>query len=662
MKPPQVHSEPLVTVLLPVHNAAPFLQAALDSILAQTFTDFELLAIDDGSTDGSSDLLAGCTDPRLRVIRHTANHGLIASLNEGLEAARGRYIARMDADDVMLPHRLEKQVAFLEAEPHVAVVAALVETINTDGEVVGSWDTDRATPDEPTVAAMLPRTNCIAHPTVMLRRSALGDLRYDPRQPGAEDWDMWLRMLSRGLRITKLPEVLLRYRQHVASTMGREKEATPYELRMIRIRRRFLLGEWRRLHFSRVQPAVIQAQARTWGRYLRYTLWPALARGLYRRLTYSSWGIVREQLALRKAERSWRGRTAIFIPYLHTGGAEQVHADIVAAVEDQHPLVVVSGFSTDRAFSAELARHATLLELPRSLNHPGWQRRTQARLAALINAREAPTVLGALSATFFDLLPLLRPAIPAFHLQHAFLYQPDGNRQHTAWLRHFPRVNGYVFVSGQARKEFERFLFAHHVPRSQFGKLHLITNAVHHFGSVRTHDRMGLLFVGRDSEEKRLPLFLSVCDALEAERPGRFRFTVVGAETRPGHAHVQFAGRVNDAERMAALYANHDLLVLTSFREGFPLVVQEAMAQGLAVLATPVGDIPNRLDAGCSMVTSHTEEASVLQEMTVAALALDADRSRLQAMKAAALAKALAEYGPERFREAYRALLIAPSS
>jgi len=86
------------------------------------------------------------------------------------------------------------------------------------------------------------------------------------------------------------------------------------------------------------------------------------------------------------------------------------------------------------------------------------------------------------------------------------------------------------------------------------------------------------------------------------------------------------------------------------------------MAQGLAVLATPVGDIPNRLDVGCSIVTSHTEEASVLQEMTVAALALDADRSRLQAMKAAALAKALAEYGPERFRESYRALLIAPTS
>jgi glycosyltransferase involved in cell wall biosynthesis len=124
---------------------------------------------------------------------------------------------------------------------------------------------------------------------------------------------------------------------------------------------------------------------------------------------------------------------------------------------------------------------------------------------------------------------------------------------------------------------------------------------------------------------------------------------------------VRFEGRVNDAGRMAELYAAHDLLALTSHREGFPLVVMEAMAQGLAILATPVGDVPNRLDASCAVVTSSVERAVVLREMEAAVLDLDTDRPRLQAMKRTALNKARVEYDPERFRQRYRELLMSPA-
>lgn len=653
---------PTVTVLLPVYNAAPFLQATLDSILAQTFTDFELLAIDDGSSDDGSAILKACSDPRLRIITHARNRGLIASLNEGIEGTRGRYIARMDADDLMLPERLARQVTFLDTHPDVAAVAAFVETMNAEGEVTGVWDIDRATPDEASVAAMLPRTNCIAHPTVMLRRSALGDLRYDPRQHGAEDWDLWLRMRSRGLRIAKLPEVLLQYRQHAGSMMGTQKRTIPYERRLMRVRHRFLLREWKQLRFNRLQLAVLKAQARTLARHLRNNALRPFLRDTKRLLSYSPLALWHEHRALREAEQHWQGGQVFLFPYLHTGGAEQVHADILSTVADQKPLVVICGFSTDRAFAAAFATHGRLLELPRLLHHPFTRHRVHDRLARLINAQERPVLFSSLTNSFFELLPRLKANVRAYHLQHAFLYQPEGNAQHKGWLRHFGRVDGYLFVSAQARAEYERFLFAHHVPRSQFGKLHFIPNAVHRFSEVQEHERLGLLFVGRASAEKRLDLFLDLCDTLERKAPGRFRFTVVGAATRPGHPHVQFEGRVNDADRMAGIYAGHDLLALTSFREGFPLVVMEAMAQGLCILATPVGDVPNRLDDSCAVVTSSVDREAVLREMEASVLAFDTDRPRLQAMKTAALNKARAEFDPEHFRARYRELLINPAS
>jgi glycosyltransferase involved in cell wall biosynthesis len=280
----------------------------------------------------------------------------------------------------------------------------------------------------------------------------------------------------------------------------------------------------------------------------------------------------------------------------------------------------------------------------------------------LINAQDRAVLFSSLTSNFFEVLPLLDPAVRTFYLQHAFLHQPEGNAQHKRWLRHFERVDAYVFVSGQARIEFEKFLHAQHVPRSRFDKLHWIPNAVHRFGQVRHHERVGLLFVGRPSPEKRLELFLELSLSLERASPGRYRFTVVGAEARNGHPHVRSMGLVNDAVRMATIYSEHDILVLTSSREGFPMVIMEAMAQGLVVLSTPVGDVPKRLNSDHAVVTSSAEAAVVLEELTEAVTSLDTDRVRLHAMKAASLAKAQAEFEMERFRSNYRSLLIDPAS
>jgi glycosyltransferase involved in cell wall biosynthesis len=205
---------PRVSVVLPVYNGEPFLTQAIDSVLAQSFRDFELIAIDDGSTDASGEILDrfARADSRVAAL-HQANAGMVAALNRGLSLARGELIARMDQDDVAHPERFARQVAFLVAHPHVAVVGSAVTLIDEAGKRIR--DVDYPGTHE-AISEFLERGSPLAHPTVMMHRDAVrGVGGYRAAYRYAEDYDLWLRMAER-CRIANLPDRLLRYRDHAA--------------------------------------------------------------------------------------------------------------------------------------------------------------------------------------------------------------------------------------------------------------------------------------------------------------------------------------------------------------------------------------------------------------------------------------------------------------
>lgn len=219
-------SAPRVTVLMPVHNVEKHLAAALDSILAQTFTDFELLVIDDCSTDGTAALLDRYTDPRIVRTRNERNLGLVETLNRGIDRARGAYIARMDGDDVCLPDRLAAQVAYLDAHPDTVLVGTkFVHVDDDDGYVFGGMEAPP--PPEPGTPGYLRWSllwmTSIQHPTAMFRRESLGDLRYDADYFTAEDYDLWAR-LGRVGDVARLPGVHLRYRVNPAGISSTKRE------------------------------------------------------------------------------------------------------------------------------------------------------------------------------------------------------------------------------------------------------------------------------------------------------------------------------------------------------------------------------------------------------------------------------------------------------
>ncbi len=198
---------------MPVYNCRPFIEESVNSILKQTFIDFELIIIDDCSTDGTYEYLQALSDKRIRLIRKERNSGYTISLNIGLEMALGKYIARMDGDDISLPDRFEKQVIFLEKNPECILVGAGYKIIDSDRY----WIPAEREHDK-IVVAMLEHSP-FAHPTVMLRNRVLEmhQIKYDIGYEPAEDYKLWTRLQNYG-RLANMPEAVLLYRYHPNQT------------------------------------------------------------------------------------------------------------------------------------------------------------------------------------------------------------------------------------------------------------------------------------------------------------------------------------------------------------------------------------------------------------------------------------------------------------
>ena len=219
---------PQVTVLMPVYNAASYVAAALESILNQTLRDFELLIIDDGSTDQSVQIIRSYDDPRIRFHANDRNFGLVRTLNKGFDLARGEYIARMDADDISLRKRLERQVDFMDSNPEIGACGTWAETFGDRNEV---WRYPVAPED---VHAHLLFQSALAHPTTCLRRAAFDKhgLRYDEKFSHAEDFQLWQRA-SDCFPIANIGEVFLKYNIHSSSVSQTKREMQAVTLRRI---------------------------------------------------------------------------------------------------------------------------------------------------------------------------------------------------------------------------------------------------------------------------------------------------------------------------------------------------------------------------------------------------------------------------------------------
>lgn len=201
---------PLVSVLMPVYNGEKFLRESISSIQNQTLKDFELLIIDDGSTDGSIKIVESISDERIKLIKNDHNCGIVKTLNLGIALAHGKYIARMDADDISEINRLKIQVDYMEAHGDVVLCGSSINRFSTDYSII-----DHREGEDGKLRAMLLFDTTVNHPSAIFRRDILvkNDINYPSYFEHAEDYGLWYQLSKYG-KIVNLPEVLLRYRMH----------------------------------------------------------------------------------------------------------------------------------------------------------------------------------------------------------------------------------------------------------------------------------------------------------------------------------------------------------------------------------------------------------------------------------------------------------------
>ena len=237
--------KPDVSVVMAVYNGERHLAAAIDSILAQTHPNFELIVVDDGSTDRSFEIASSKSDARVRIIRLPENRGLSAALNEGVQAASAPLAARQDADDLAEPNRLARQLAYMQSHPEVALLGTLATAIAEDGHITGKVERPIG---RDSIRWFSIFDNPFIHTSVMFKTAAVleaggYDAKYDPF---SQDYHLWCRVAERHA-VANLPEPLVRYRVNEASIMGAVREDTEYSQRFDRVVRELTLIQARRI-------------------------------------------------------------------------------------------------------------------------------------------------------------------------------------------------------------------------------------------------------------------------------------------------------------------------------------------------------------------------------------------------------------------------------
>jgi len=653
----------LVTVLLPVYNSEMFLREAIDSILSQSFKDFEFLIINDGSSDNSLNIINSYHDQRIKLIDNIQNKGLIFSLNKGIDLAKGKYIARMDADDISLPERLETQINYFQKYPNAEVICSPIITITESGGLTKNWEADNNIRTVEEIKKNLPKENCIAHPSVMIKTITAKKYKYNFTQKGSEDWDLWLRLISDKLQIIKTNETLLKYRYVSSGVTRSEVKKQVVELKVIKVRYNFLIQQLFKFKISIVELRVFYALFRSIARHLKVNILRNSLKKTKRIITLNPITTFQKYKKLKEfCNKQSQIDIFFFFPYCHIGGAEKVHANIVEVFEDKKVVVFFTGISPKDGFLYLFEKSAPSINVGFCLNYPILDNKSKNIIFDLIDKQNKTVVFGCNNLFFYDHILSLKNNVRVFDLMHDFRFEDEDNITHQ-FAEQFYRCEKRVFISSKAIEQTKKFYDFKSASLKEYDKLTLITNYVDIPAEIpkkNYNSTLKVLYVGRGTEEKRTHLVGYIAQKC-SEIDSSIHFTAVGdlnnSITEKYQKYVTLTGPIFDFDKLKEYYYDFHIIIVPSEREGFPMVIMEGMAQGLCAISTPVGDVPLHINNLNGFVTSDLDENKVVEEMTNYICMLNIDREQLKNLSMNSYEYAKQNFSKQIFQSEYRSII-----
>ncbi|RLA87462.1 MAG: hypothetical protein DRG40_00235 [Deltaproteobacteria bacterium] len=655
-------SKPKVSVLMSVYNGERYLREAIESILNQTFTDFEFIIIDDGSTDSTPKILTSYAskDNRIRLIRIEKNLGIAAALNKGLEVASGKYIARMDADDISLPNRLSMQLDYMEKNSSCSVVATRIALIDNKGNIIGYWREDIKTTQYYEIRNFLPRKNCIAHPTVMIKTAIAKKYTYNENQPYAQDYDLWLRLCSNGERIEKINEVLLYHRIHPISvtylTISSGAERKNIKTKAIFLRDKI---KTRKLTFFdlRVFIFLLQDLSIFIAGKIKYYIYSGFKK-LFIFLGYFIGLILRRIFPFKSYSPIF-----FFFPFCHIGGAEKIHADIVNCIADKKPLVFFTKKSKNTKFKYLFQRgNVKIFDISLFVNIRFLHHICMGIIIIFINKHSKAVVFGANNEFFYKLLSYLKSNIRRIDLLHAF-----GGGLEEISLPFVSQIDIRIVTNTKTLTDLKEQYQAYGINPKFADRIVLIENKVkvpnnYPVKKKKEKEELKVLYVGRGSKEKRVHLIGEIATQCNKARiPARFILVgdVYEAVKDKDRKFCIFEGEITEHEKLNKIYEEADIFILTSEREGLPLALMEAMAHGVVPVVVKVGDIPTHIKNRFNgFLVENGSEKEIINSMEKILQELSMNRSLLRTLSFNAYQYALNHFRKPNFCSAYRKIIL----
>ena len=651
-------SQPLVSIVMPVFNSSLYLHETISSIVNQTYTNWELLCIDDGSLDDSASIIHAFQDNRIRYIRNEKNSGIAYSRNRGISEAKGELIAFLDSDDLAHPQRLQRQVERITQDPSVDVIFTRIQQMDVYGNPAGKWPEDEMYVSEKAIKENLSYINCLAQPSAMGKKEVFIQFPYRSEYKDSEDYALWLELLIAGKRLIKIDEALTYYRIRPSSETQRSiKDPIKKDIRFRETFCDLMRENPNAQSIISIQTKIIRTQKinALKEKYIKKPI-----RGILKVWRANPVLLVIKLIQLYLFLQKNKGKKySYFIPFYHIGGAEKVHLSIVNTFKQSDNIVFFTKTSGETGYLQEFKSHASCIDIGKLAWYPFFKKVTGKMIVNYVNQSKIKTAFSSNSIFFYENIAGFDSKVQCIDLMHAFVHPEESGPEKWS-LPVISRLQQRIIIGEKTRRDFVEFYRKNNVDSQYLEKIELIRNFVHIPNEVHVHreSNINLIYIGRGTPEKRVNLAALIAQKAN-ESSHTSAITMVGDIEYAIDPELKksclFKGIIRDEKEVVKYVLQHDILLLTSSREGMPMAVAEAMACGVIPIVTAVGDLPNIIENGVNGFLLPVENEGLIVQNAISIienLASDHDKRNRIAQNARDTAMSL--FGEERFRTLWK--------